>query len=181
MAKDHNPSTLPNRSRSARIACLGGVEPTGPAEDDEDVTLLWEPSAARSRSPSSPSARRDPQRRLAWVHAYLADDDPQLATRCFREALKDPGLELDPSDALLLAEAVATAYLAQGEIDDAAELLRFASAWSRAKLGPPTPVISGVTVVASNPLLSAPATSRWRSERPRTFHELVYDEASDGV
>lgn len=160
MAKHRNPSTLPIRARGARSACLRGssvgVEPTGPAEDDEDVTLLWEPAAAGGRSPRSPLASRDPQRRLAWAHAYLADDDPQLATMCFRDALKDPRLELDPSDALQLAEVLATAYLEQGEIDDAAELLRFVSAWSRGKIGLRAPVISGFTVVVGNPGLGGP-------------------------
>lgn len=165
----------------------GGSE--GSAEQDEDATVLWDRAASREAptqvyvvpSPRSSSPNRDPERRLAWVYAYLAAGDPQVATVCFCETLKNPSFELDPSDALELAEELASAHLQQGKVDDAADLLRFTVAWSRGELGLPTPVISGRTVVASNPLLIEPATSRTRPERPGPLYEQIDDEASDGA
>lgn len=163
--------------------------PRSPVEQAEDPTVSWAPAASRDPPtpahtgppPSSSSASRDPKRRLAWVHAYLAADDPQGATVCFCEILNDPSVELDPSDALELAEELATAYLQQGEVDDAADLLRFTVAWSRGELGLPIPVISGRTVVASNPLLTEPETSRTLPETPSPSNEHIDDEAADTV
>lgn len=135
MAKDQSPKTPTEHDQD-------------PAEDGDAPTRVYAGLAVRGRS-----ARRDPQRRLAWARTYLAADDPQLATICFCDALNDPGLELDPNDALQLAEGLVTVYLRQGEIDDAAELMRFTNAWCRGRIDLVAPVISDSTVVEINPLL----------------------------
>lgn len=76
-------------------------------------------------------------RAFAWARAYLEVQNTTAAKMCLRRVMKSatPAEMAGRSqDAVQLATDIAMQYMLGGNVDEAAELLRFAASWARGEL-----------------------------------------------
>ncbi|MEM9458919.1 MAG: hypothetical protein AAGF11_32370 [Myxococcota bacterium] len=150
--------------RRVRRVVERGREPATVTDVDETTTFRaqHQPETYRTTAAASSSRKRSTANCLAWAHAYLAANDPQAALVCFFEVMGNASVVSDPSfdrtGALQFAERVANVFLNQGQVDNAADLLRFMAMWEQEIFVPQAAMTSERTVVARNPLLAEERT-----------------------
>lgn len=146
------------------------------------VSAQQPPKAYRRAAAASSSSKRSNASSLAWAQAYLTAGDPQAALVLFFEILANTSIVSDPSfdrsNALQFAERVANVFLNRGDVDKAAELLRFMAVWDEHTFASGPPMTSERTVVAKNPLLAEEQTVAMAPARDLTGN-LTIDPAFD--